>query len=373
MAAVQAAAGKICKAGSKDPAFFKPLFYSSTVFMKRLITVLALLFLVTNAFSQKGIKAVIKQKPNRLVNDYVQALTATENRNLEKKLVDFNHRTSTQIAVVLVQSLGGLNIEDAAYKLFNTWGIGQKDKNNGLLILAAIQDRKLRIEVGKGLTDAITNEEAAHIIQEQIVPNFKEAKYYDGLDEATSSLMKLALQAFPDTTTGAAQGISTVEQQPITEPRPASYDYAQQNTYVSETNSGLTTGIRVAIFFVIAFFVLLIIAAIMRNRNSGSVYSGGGYRSYNSTGTGSSGRGIFGGLIGGLFGGYLLSQWFNSNRNDHNNNDNWNNNNGNFNAGDSGSGSSDFGGFGGGSSDGGAGSSDFSGGSDSGGGASGDW
>jgi uncharacterized protein len=100
----------------------------------------------------------------------------------------------------LIKTLDGRKIEDASLELFNAWGIGQADKNNGLLILAAIDDRKLRIEVGNGLITAIPNEAAAHIIANDIVPSFKEKKYYDGLNKATTSLMKLALQAFPDTT-----------------------------------------------------------------------------------------------------------------------------------------------------------------------------
>jgi uncharacterized protein len=143
---------------------------------------------------------VIKSKPNGLVNDYVQVLSTDEKQKLEKKLVAFNKNTSTQITIVLIKTLDGRKIEDASLELFNAWGIGQADKNNGLLILAAIDDRKLRIEVGNGLITTITNEAAAHIIANDIVPSFKETNYFDGLNKATTSLMKLALQAFPDTT-----------------------------------------------------------------------------------------------------------------------------------------------------------------------------
>jgi uncharacterized protein len=199
VAAAQAAAGKIFEAGSDGPAFFRPSFFPSiTVFMKTLLAILTVVLTCFNAYSQK-IDTIIKSKPDRLVNDYAQVLSNDEKQKLEKKLVEFNKNTSTQIAIVLIKTLDGRKIEDASLELFNAWGIGQADKNNGLLILAAIDDRKLRIEVGNGLITAIPNEAAARIIANDIVPSFKEKKYSDGLNKATTSLMKLALQAFPDT------------------------------------------------------------------------------------------------------------------------------------------------------------------------------
>ncbi|RZS72759.1 TPM domain-containing protein [Pseudobacter ginsenosidimutans] len=323
--------------------------------MKRLFTIIAVLFCSLHAFAQ-DLDSIIENRPRQLVNDHVHALSKAERQKLEKKLVDFDNRTSTQIAVVLIPSLNGRNLEETANKLFNNWGIGQKYENNGLLILAAIKDRKIRIEVGYGLESVVTNEEAARIIKEDIGPSFKGSRYFEGLDKATNSLMELAIRSFPDT----VQHASATESLQGSVPTPTSYDYATQNTHVGETNSGLGSGFRVAIVFIILIFGIAIFSAIMKNRNSGGVYSGGGYRSYDNT------RSAGTSLFGGLFAGWLLHQWFsNSNKTDNNDNNagSWNTGSSN----DYSSGSSDFGGFDGGSSGG------DSGGDSGGGGSSGDW
>lgn len=320
--------------------------------MKTLFAIFTVLLTCFHASAQK-IDAVIKSKPKRLVNDYVQVLSIDEKQKLERSLIEFNKNTSTQIAIVLIKTLDGRKIEEASLELFNTWGIGQTDKNNGVLILAAMNDRQVRIEVGRGLEAAIPNEVAARIISYDIVPDFKETRYYDGLNKATISLMKFALQAFPDTTSNKNNALTAASAHNALQekgPAPPAYDYAAQNTYVSETNSGLSAGIRVAIAFVVLIFLIAIVSAIVKNRKSGSMYSSSGYRRYNSTATRSAGGSVF----GGLFAGWLLSEWFsNSQKTDENNS----NDSGNYS-----SGGSDFGGFDGGSTAGDSGGGGSSGG-----------
>ena len=87
-------------------------------------------------------------RANRLVTDYTNTLSSEEQNQLENKLIDFNNTTSTQIAVVIMKSVDGYEINDYAVQLANKWGIGQKGKNNGILILLAMESRDVSIQIG---------------------------------------------------------------------------------------------------------------------------------------------------------------------------------------------------------------------------------
>ena len=130
--------------------------------------------------------------PPRLVNDLAGLMQPQETQALEQKLVAYNDSTSSQIAVVTVPSLDGNDIADYAQKLYETWGIGQKGKNNGILVLVAKQERAARIQTGYGLEGAVPDALAKRIISNTLVPAFKENNYYAGLDRGTDQLIALA-------------------------------------------------------------------------------------------------------------------------------------------------------------------------------------
>ncbi len=135
----------------------------------------------------------IPQKPNppRFVNDLVGGLLSQgEIDQLERKLKAYNDSTSTQVAIVIVKSVQPYEVSQYAVKLGNEWGIGQKGKNNGVLILWVPGDRKIDIEVGRGAEGGLTDGLSKRIIEQVIKPNFKQLRYYQGLDEATSSIFK---------------------------------------------------------------------------------------------------------------------------------------------------------------------------------------
>ncbi|MEO6490297.1 MAG: TPM domain-containing protein, partial [Ferruginibacter sp.] len=136
-------------------------------------------------------KEIIKNPPvpARLVNDYTSTLTADQRQTLENKLVGIDDSTSTQIAVVIVPSLDGYDVADAATELGTSWGVGGK-KNNGVVLLIGKNDRKLNISPGYGLEGGLTDITASHIIQDVIVPNFKGEDYYRGIDEGTDAIIK---------------------------------------------------------------------------------------------------------------------------------------------------------------------------------------
>jgi uncharacterized protein len=142
-----------------------------------------------------------KPVPPRLVNDFAGMLTRQEINALENKLVAFNDSTTTQIAIVTVEDLGGYEVADYAQRLAEKWGIGQKGTDNGMLILikpnAATSGGEVSIEQGYGLEGVIPDITCGQIIDYEIIPAFKKGQYYEGLDEATNTLMALARGEFP--------------------------------------------------------------------------------------------------------------------------------------------------------------------------------
>ncbi len=152
-----------------------------------------------------GQKVLPKPDPPRLVNDAANILTPEQVATLEQKLVALDDSTSNQIAVVLIKTLGDYDIQDYATKLFREWGIGNKKTNNGLLIIAAIEDRRVRIEVGYGLEGAIPDITTSSIISNEITPRFKEGNYYQGINDAVDALTKAAVGEYKVKTTRKAK------------------------------------------------------------------------------------------------------------------------------------------------------------------------
>jgi uncharacterized protein len=133
----------------------------------------------------------VAPSPMKFVNDYANILSPSDNAALERKLRDYNDSTSTQIVVVTVASLGKYEVEQVSYKIASTWGIGQKGKNNGVLIFVAPSERKMRIEVGFGLEGSLTDIQTKSIITDIMRPRFKENNYAGGLEEATNAIMQM--------------------------------------------------------------------------------------------------------------------------------------------------------------------------------------
>lgn len=127
--------------------------------------------------------------PNRLVNDYTNTLTTAEVERLERKLVAFDDSTSTQIAVVLMQSTGSYDIADYGVRLAQRWGIGGKENDNGILLLVALGDRAVTIQTGYGVEGAVPDAIAYRIIENEIKPPFRQGDYFSGIDRATDALI----------------------------------------------------------------------------------------------------------------------------------------------------------------------------------------
>lgn len=159
--------------------------------MKKLLFILS--FLISLCVSAQ-IDKVVPSKPNppKLVNDYTGTLTSSQKEALEAKLVAYDDSTSNQIAVVIIPSTGNYSVEEVGLEIIRTWGVGNKEINNGLVLLVAKDDRKMRIEVGYGLEGAITDVDAKDIIENVLKPNFRANNYYGGIDKAVDALIQEA-------------------------------------------------------------------------------------------------------------------------------------------------------------------------------------
>ena len=162
--------------------------------LKKLTILFSLVLVACMALAQ-----TLPPKATTLVTDYTNTLAPGDIQQLENKLDAFNDSTSTQIAVVIIKSVGDYDINDYGQKLGRAWGIGTKGKNNGILILVALNDHKVAIQTGYGSEGAVTDSRTNEIIQNDIVPQFKQNNYYGGLNTATDDLMKLMRGEFKGT------------------------------------------------------------------------------------------------------------------------------------------------------------------------------
>ncbi|MDD4333063.1 MAG: TPM domain-containing protein [Patescibacteria group bacterium] len=128
-------------------------------------------------------------QPTGYANDFAGVLAADQKQALENKLVQFEKDTSNEISIVTIASLDGDTIENFAVELFKDWGIGKKNKDNGVLLLVAINDRQMRIEVGYGLEGALTDAQSYWIINDIMKPAFRENNYYGGIDGAVDKII----------------------------------------------------------------------------------------------------------------------------------------------------------------------------------------
>ncbi len=222
--------------------------------------------------------------PPRLVNDFAGILRAEEQNALEQKLRSYHDSTSTQIYVVTVSDLRGYEPSDFAFRLGEKWGVGQKGKNNGIVILIKprIGNERGRafIATGYGMEEVIPDVVARQIVDKEMIPYFRENKYYKGIDAAINVIIDLAA------------GLYTAEQ-------------------YSKGDSPLA-----GIIFLIIFFGIIFLSASRSNRMKGgslgrnlpfwllmsSMGSGRG-SSFGHFSSGSGSFGGFGGGGGGSFGG----------------------------------------------------------------------
>ncbi len=230
--------------------------------------------------------------PPRLVNDYAGLLGANEVAGLESKLARFDDATSTQIVVVIIKDLDNYDANQFATEIGRKWGVGQKGKRNGLVVLVKPKTSgslgQAAIAVGYGLEDTVTDALSKRIVEKEMIPHFRQNDYYGGIDAAINVLIDIT------------KGKYTADQ------------YSKRKQPKSSRFAG----------FLVFCFIILIILMLVGKRNNGQgdsigrtgssipfwLLMGGMMGSSNrSSGSGwgdfSSGGGSFGGFGGGDFGG----------------------------------------------------------------------
>jgi uncharacterized protein len=244
--------------------------------MKRLLTILALFFAVSvSAQVEKAIPA--RPSPPKLVNDFTgKFITHAQAQALEHKLVVYDDSTSNQIAIVIVESLQGYEANEYATALGRKWGVGNKEFNNGIVILISTGggdgNRDAYIATGYGLEGAVPDVIANRILDNELIPNFKEENYYRGLDNTTDALIKAIAGEYK---------------------APAKYG-----------NRKKEDGFK--IWMVIAIIIFILFSAFFGGGRGGTYVSRGGYGGWSGggwSGGSSSSSGGFGGFGGGSFGG----------------------------------------------------------------------
>lgn len=128
-------------------------------------------------------------KLSRRVTDLAGILSPSEEARLEENLMAFENETSNQIAVLIINSLDGESIEQYSIQVVDQWQLGTAQKDNGVLLLIAVQDRQVRIEVGYGLEGVLTDLISFQIIRNVIAPQFRNGNYYAGIDQGLRAIM----------------------------------------------------------------------------------------------------------------------------------------------------------------------------------------
>ena len=205
------------------------------------------------------------------VNDYAGVMSQDQVRTLESQLTQFEQETGHQIAVLTIPTLDGEDIEGFSIRVAETWKIGKKGFDNGVILLVAVKDRKLRLEVGYGLEGVLPDAIADRIIRDYIVPRFRAQDYAGGVIAGIDAVQKVIKQ----------------------EPLPES---------ARKPNQAPRSGFNSLAMFAIAFVIFALMAFSSGRRSRNQMWSGRGRR-YPPIfwGGGGSGGGFSGG--GGGFGG----------------------------------------------------------------------
>jgi len=156
--------------------------------MKTTLTFLWLLFLLLKASILPA--ADIPYLTGR-VTDNAQILSETTRQSLTAILKEHEDRTSNQIVILTVPTINGESIEEYAVDVFDAWQLGQKDEDNGILIVVVPNDRRMRIEVGYGLEATLTDAMAGRIIQFLMTPKFKNGDYDGGISDGVKAIIDI--------------------------------------------------------------------------------------------------------------------------------------------------------------------------------------
>ncbi|NNE33248.1 MAG: TPM domain-containing protein [Winogradskyella sp.] len=240
-----------------------------------IILATVLLFFSTQlSFAQYEIPP-IPEFQTSVYDDEINLLSGLEKSSLEQKLIRYSDTTSTQIVIAIISSTKGEYINYLGAQWADKWGIGQADKDNGIFILLAKDDRKIGINTGQGVEHLLTDAMSKRIIERDIIPYFKRNDYYGGLNRASDAVFEVM--------NGEYQG----------------------------TRQNNSTDFPIGVFLFLFFIFIIIIIAISKSRGGGRGGNRGNRRNtskdileaiiFSNMGRGSYSRGSSGGFGG--FGG----------------------------------------------------------------------
>lgn len=168
------------------------------------------------------------------ITDAASVLKEKERGQLNELLADYERKTTNQIFLLTVPTLAGEDIEGFAHRAFRAYKVGQQEKNNGVLMVVALNDRRMRIEVGYGLEGVLPDGRAGQIQRQVIAPLFREGQYYQGIEAGTREIMRI---------------VSPEYQPPTAAPQPA------QRAYPRPRPTPINPLVPLAIFGGIALFL----------------------------------------------------------------------------------------------------------------------
>lgn len=139
-----------------------------------------------SAFGQKAVPELW----NVRVHDDAHVLKQETIDQLEKRMAHYEDSSSNQIAILVISSLDGESLEDYSIKVSDKWALGKKDKDNGVLLLIAVDDHKMRMEVGEGLEGVLTDAMSSRIIRNEMAPAFRRGDFDSGVTAAIDGIIK---------------------------------------------------------------------------------------------------------------------------------------------------------------------------------------
>lgn len=135
------------------------------------------------------LQSEIPDRPAGMASDAIGLLSDEQLRRLEDRLGDFERQTGYELAVLIVGTTRGVPIEQYALDVFNRWGVGKKGKDNGVLLLIAKEDRRMRIQTGRGAEGQLTDLESSYILQD-LTPYFQAGRWFDGIVEGVTAIQQ---------------------------------------------------------------------------------------------------------------------------------------------------------------------------------------
>lgn len=155
----------------------------------RIFSSTAIATLLLGISLEAGPKVLARNNADGYLVDAAHILSPVDDSQLNLKLLAYKERSGNQFAVVIVPDLGDSTIQEYANTLFHEWGIGVKGQDNGVLLLWTIKERKVRLEVGRGLEESLPDGRAGIIIRDNILPNFKAQSWRAGVEQGVDAVI----------------------------------------------------------------------------------------------------------------------------------------------------------------------------------------